>query len=53
MRLLLKLDGIVLYQFRDRPDLMGAWVSARNIAWPVKEPAEPAEAGPEQVKPAA
>lgn len=52
MRLLQQLDGIVLYRFRDKPVLMGAWTSARNIAWPLGEPAKP-EAPAEGVKPAA
>jgi hypothetical protein len=52
MRLLKQLDGIVLYRFRDKPELMGAWTSARNIAWPLGEPAKP-EAPAEGVKPAA
>ena len=52
MRLLQQLDGIVLYRFRDRPDLMGAWESARNIAWPLTEPAKPV-APVQMVKPAA
>lgn len=42
MRMLQQLDAIVLYRFRDRPELLGAWASARNIAWPLGEPAGPA-----------
>lgn len=41
MRLLQQLDGIVLYRYRTKPELMGAWTSARNIAWPLGEPAKP------------
>jgi hypothetical protein len=45
MRMLHQLDGIVLYRFRDQPELQGAWKSARNIAWPLPEgrPEAPAE----------
>ena len=43
------LDGLMLYAFRDKPELLGAWVSARNVAWPAVK-----EAGDgEEVKPAA
>jgi len=34
-RMLRQLDGIALYRFRDQPELLGAWVSARNVAWPL------------------
>ncbi len=37
-----QLDGIVGYQFRDKPELLGAWKSARNVAWPIAQPAKPA-----------
>ncbi len=47
-----QLDGIVGYQFQDRPELLGAWKSARNVAWPVSKPAVP-EAGLKLEKPAA
>ena len=53
MRLLKQLDGIVVYRFRDRADLLGSWKSARNVAWPLPEPAKSGEAGPAEVKPAA
>ena len=46
-----KLDGIVGYQFRDKPEILGAWESARNVAWPVAG-AKP-EAGIKLEKPAA
>jgi hypothetical protein len=42
MRMLQQLDGIVLYRYRDKPSLVGAWDSARNIAWP-EAPAEGAQ----------
>ena len=53
MRLLNQLDGIVVYRYRDRADLLGSWKSARNVAWPAPEPAKSGEAGPAEVKPAA
>ncbi len=64
MRLLQQLDGIVVYRYRDKPELMGAWTSARIIAWPVGEPVKPGTVGPavqegkptapaQEVKPAA
>jgi len=43
-QLVRQLDGIVVYRFRDTPDRLGAWVSARNVAWPNGEPAKPAAA---------
>ena len=39
-QLVKQLDGIVVYRFRDNPDRLGAWVSARNVAWPTGEPAK-------------
>ncbi len=49
-QLVRQLDGIVVYRFRDNPDRLGAWVSARNVAWPIAEPATPAAARPVQVQ---
>lgn len=46
MVLVRRLEGLVAYHFRAQPDLLGAWKSARNIAWPVEEPVKP-EAGRE------
>lgn len=46
-----QLDGIVGYQFRDKPELLGAWKSARNVAWPVSQPKP--EGGIKLEKPAA
>lgn len=37
MQLMQHLDGIIIYRFRDQPDVLGAWQSARNIAWPIPE----------------
>ena len=37
MRMMQHLDGIILYRHRDKPDVLGAWQSARNIAWPMPE----------------
>ncbi len=34
MKLLHQLDGIVLYRYKDKPALLGAWDSARNLPWP-------------------
>jgi hypothetical protein len=31
-----QLDGLVLYHHFDKPDLLGAWLSARDVAWPVR-----------------
>jgi hypothetical protein len=38
MRVVQMLDGIVGLRFRDKPDVVGAWRSARNVAWPVTLP---------------
>jgi hypothetical protein len=45
------LDGLVRYRFGDNAELMGAWVSARNVSDPVRSHGEPAQ--PVVVKPAA
>jgi hypothetical protein len=42
MVLVRQLDGLVVFHFRDKPDLLGAWKSARNVAWPATEPVRPA-----------
>ncbi len=34
-RLIRQLDGVVVFHFRDKPEVLGAWKSARNVAWPV------------------
>ncbi len=39
MGLARQLDGHVSYRFADKPELQGAWTSARNVAWPVLVPA--------------
>ncbi|MEO8635676.1 MAG: hypothetical protein ABI587_10415 [Gemmatimonadales bacterium] len=36
-----QLDGIVEYHFRDNPEVLGAWKSVRNVAWPVGEVVKP------------
>jgi len=46
-------DGIVVYRYRDRADMLGSWKSARNVAWPLREGEPPDGAGPAEVKPAA
>jgi len=46
MRMAQQLDGIALYRYRAQPELMGAWTSARNVAWPVPVPVK--EAGEEK-----
>lgn len=38
------LDGTVAYHFRGQPELLGAWKSARNVAWPTDTAAAPATA---------
>jgi hypothetical protein len=45
------LDGLVRYRFGDNAELMGAWLSARNVSDPVRSHAEPVT--PVVVKPAA
>lgn len=42
MRMVKQLDGIVQYHYRAQPEVLGAWASARNFAWPVPEVAPPA-----------
>lgn len=34
MERLHQLDGVIRYRFRDRPEILAAWESARNIPWP-------------------
>lgn len=51
MQVVQMLDGMVGLRFRDKPDLLGAWRSARNVAWPVAEPKSTGETT--EVKPAA
>ena len=53
MRMVSVLDGLVLFSFRDKPELIGAWVSARNVAWPAAEPAKPRAEPKEEARPAA
>jgi hypothetical protein len=45
MRMLQQLDGIIMYRYRDQPEVLGAWQSARNIAWPVVKPEAPSGGG--------
>lgn len=45
MRMLRQLDGIIVYRYRDQPEVLGAWKSARNIAWPVVKPEAPSGGG--------
>jgi len=42
MVLVRQLEGLVIFHFRDKPSVLGAWKSARDVAWPVPEPAKPA-----------
>jgi hypothetical protein len=37
MQMAHQLDRMVMYQFHDRPEVVGAWKSARNVAWPAGE----------------
>ena len=53
MRMVSVLDGLVLFSFRDKPELIGAWVSARNVAWPAAEPAKPRAEPKDEARPAA
>ncbi len=46
MAMVRQLEGIVLYLFRDREEVLGAWKSARNVAWPLPEVAKPAVPAP-------
>jgi hypothetical protein len=55
------LDGLVRYRFGDNAELMGAWISARNVLGPFRSRSEPqagegetpTDVGPNVVKPAA
>ena len=54
------LDGLVRYRFGDNAELMGAWISARNVLGPFRSRSEPdagegetPEAGPDTVAPKA
>ena len=48
------LDGLVRYRFGDKPELMGAWASARNVEGPIRSKAESADGvTPVVIKPAA
>jgi hypothetical protein len=38
MRRVQMLDGIIVLRFRDKAETLGAWESARNVAWPVVAP---------------
>ncbi|MBK9690881.1 MAG: hypothetical protein IPO73_04185 [Gemmatimonadetes bacterium] len=42
MQMVRHLDGTVAFHFRGQPELLGAWKSARNVAWPVETPDAPA-----------
>ena len=33
-----QLEGMVRYRFHDKTEVLGAWKSARNVAWPVVQP---------------
>ncbi len=49
MRLVQNLDGIIGLRFEEKPEMLGAWRSARNVAWPEVEAGRP----PEGERPAA
>ncbi len=51
MQMLGQLDGIMIDQLRNQPELQGAWASARNVAWPA--PQEKTEAATRKGEPAA
>jgi hypothetical protein len=40
MALIQQLDAMQRYRFRDDPEQLAAWESARNIAWPLTSPAK-------------
>ena len=46
------LDGIIRHHFKDNPELLAAWESARDVAWPSSkvEPGVPAESGADEKK---
>ncbi len=48
MVLVRQLDGLVVFHFRNKPDVLGAWKSARNVAWPVGEVLKPGTSKEEQ-----
>ena len=35
-----QLEGMLLLRFREDPNLRGAWLSARNVAWPIPSPGD-------------
>lgn len=46
------LDGLMQHRFKDEPDLLAAWTSARNIPWPRRrKKAEPPATPPAEVGP--
>ncbi|MEO8453162.1 MAG: hypothetical protein ABI647_25460 [Gemmatimonadota bacterium] len=36
-----QIEGMLVLQFRENPNLLGAWKSARNVAWPEPPETEP------------
>ncbi len=54
MDLVRQLDALIRYRFRNDPEALGAWKSARNMAWPERTAGTPtpAEQVQSQVQPA-
>ena len=46
VRMVKQLDGMMLYRIQEQPELAGAWISARNVAWPSPVDKTP-DVGPE------
>lgn len=51
MGLVRQLDALIRFRFRNDPEALGAWRSARNVPWPVEKATGPAEGN--GVRPAA
>lgn len=47
VRMVRQLDGMMLYRIQEQPALAGAWISARNVAWPGPAVTKAPETGPE------
>ena len=45
LELVRRLDGINQYRFRDDPELLAAWLAARDVSWPGNNPEAPKQEG--------
>ncbi len=45
LELVRRLDGINQYRFRDDPELLAAWLAARDVSWPGNNPGAPKQEG--------